>query len=147
MAERTAAPPEVRTLAEKIEWLIRRATPVERSPFSNAEVAALIRQTTGELVSYGTVWEWRSGRTTNPSKRVIRAVAQTFGVTPGFFFEEDTEDKPSAELAELMREIQDSGIDYSQVRALLQLSEAGRVAIAAVIEHTLRAEARASGST
>jgi transcriptional regulator with XRE-family HTH domain len=144
MTERTAAPSEVRTLAEKIEWLIRRATPAERAPFSNAEVAALIRQATGEAVSYGTVWEWRSGRTTNPSKRVMRAVAQTFGVTPGFFFEEDNEDQTSAELAALMREIRDSGIDHGQVRALLRLSESGRTAIAGVIEHTLQAEAKAT---
>lgn len=143
MAERTVAPPGVRTLAQKIEWLIRRDTLGDREPFTNAEVAALIQQSTGEKVSYGTIWEWRSGNTTNPSKRVIRAVAQTFDVTPDFFFEDDEEDLAAAELAELMREIQDSGIDYGQVRALLRLSESGRLAIAGVIEHTLQAEAKA----
>lgn len=37
----------LRTLADKVNWLISTAHPAGRGPYSNAEVAALIRKTTG----------------------------------------------------------------------------------------------------
>jgi hypothetical protein len=44
-------------LADKVNWLIYRAHPAGRGPFSNNEVAALIKDVTGEEVSYTTIWK------------------------------------------------------------------------------------------
>jgi hypothetical protein len=44
----TAAEPALRTLADKMNWLIDRARPTGRGPYTNAELAALIEQAAGE---------------------------------------------------------------------------------------------------
>jgi len=74
--------PALRTLADKVNWLIDRAHPAGRGPFSNNEVAALIKDVTGEDVSYTTIWKLRNGQAQNPQKRLIEALARTFGVPP-----------------------------------------------------------------
>ena len=76
--------PVFRTLADKVNWLIDRAHPAGRGPFSNNEVAALIKDVTGEEVSYTTIWKLRNGQAQNPQKRLIEALARTFGVPPAF---------------------------------------------------------------
>ena len=55
------AEPALRSLADKVNWLIDRARPVGRGSWSNAEVAELIERTTGERVSYTTIWKLRNG--------------------------------------------------------------------------------------
>lgn len=68
MAEETTggAEPALRSLADKVNWLIGRARPADGGSCSNAEVADLIEQTTGERVSYPTIWKLRNGRAANP---------------------------------------------------------------------------------
>ena len=63
----TEAEPALRSLADKVNWLIDRARPAGRGPCSNAEVADLIERTTGERVSYTTIWKLRNGQAANPS--------------------------------------------------------------------------------
>jgi len=53
--EGMAAEPALRSLADKVNWLIGRARPAGSGPYTNAELAALIERTTGEKVSYTTV--------------------------------------------------------------------------------------------
>jgi hypothetical protein len=69
--------PVLRTLADKVNWLIDRAHPAGRGPFSNNEVAALIKDVTGEEVSYTTIWKLRNSQAQNPQKRLIEALART----------------------------------------------------------------------
>jgi len=87
MPEQTAgstdAEPALRSLADKVNWLIDRARPAGRGSWSNAEVADLIERTTGERVSYTTIWKLRNGQTANPQMKLIEAMARTFGVQPG----------------------------------------------------------------
>src|SRR6476620_1157047 len=78
----------LRTLADKVNWLIDRAHPAGRGPFSNNEIAVLIKDATGEEVSYTTIWKLRNGQAQNPQKRLIEALARTFGVPPAFFFDD-----------------------------------------------------------
>jgi transcriptional regulator with XRE-family HTH domain len=80
------AEPALRSLADKVNWLIDRARPAD--PCSNAEVAGLIEQTTGERVSHTAIWKLRNGQAANPQMKLIEAMARTFGVPPGFFFED-----------------------------------------------------------
>jgi hypothetical protein len=46
----------------QLAGLIDRAHPAGRGPFSNNEVAALIKDVTGEEVSYTTIWKLRNGQ-------------------------------------------------------------------------------------
>ncbi len=61
--------PPLRTLADKVNWLISTAHPADRGPCSNAEVAALIRKTTGERVSHTTIWKLRNGQAVQQARQ------------------------------------------------------------------------------
>jgi transcriptional regulator with XRE-family HTH domain len=143
-ATRELADSSLETLAMKLDWLIEQAHPAGRGPYSNAEVASLVAQATGEKISYGAVWELRTGRTVNPTKRVIEALAQTFGVPAGFFFDDYGEDSARllADQVELLALIREADVDHGQLRAFLGLPPAARAAMTTLIEHTSGARAR-----
>src|ERR1700758_1376993 len=78
----------LRTLADKVNWLIDRAHPAGRGPYSNAELAGLVEKITGEQFSHTTIWKLRNGQASNPQMRLLQALARTFGVPPAFFFDD-----------------------------------------------------------
>ena len=130
----------LRTLADKVNWLIERAHPAGRGPYSNAEVSALIEKVTGEQFSHTTIWKLRNGQAANPQMRLIQALASTFGVPPAFFFDDYDEEKAALLLdqVELLTLIRDSGVTSTQLRALAALTPEARQAVADLIEHTAR---------
>jgi len=138
------ADPPLRTLADKINWLIDRAHPAGRGPYSNAEVTALIEKVTGEQFSHTTIWKLRNGQAANPQMRLIEALARTFGVPPAFFFPgyDDEQAGLLREQIELLALVRDTGVTSAQLRALLELTPAARQAVADLIEHTARTEAQ-----
>ena len=109
-AESTLA---LRTLADKVNWLIDRAHPAGRGPYTNNEVADLIEKTTGEQISYTQIWKLRNGQAQNPQMRLIEAMARTFGVPAAFFFPEFDEKQAGLlqEQVELLAMIRDADID------------------------------------
>ncbi len=125
------AGPALRSLADKVNWLIDRARPVGRGSCSNAEVAELIERTTGERVSYTTIWKLRNGQAANPQMKLIEAMARTFGVPPGFFFADHGTDQAGLlqEEVELLALVRSAGISAAQLRAVLGLSPAARQAV------------------
>jgi transcriptional regulator with XRE-family HTH domain len=127
-----------RTLAEKVNWLIEHAHPAGRGPYSNAEIVALIEKATGEEFSHTTIWKLRNGQSTNPQMRLIEALVQTFGVPPGYFFEDFDERQAGllAEQVELLAIIREAGITAVQLRALAGLSDEGRQVIVDLIKRT-----------
>ena len=135
--------PALRTLADKVNFLIDRAHPAGRGPFSNNEVADLIRHATGEDVSYTTIWKLRNGQAQNPQKRLIEALARTFGVPPAFFFDDyDEQADLLQEQVELLALVRDASITSAQLRAILELSPAARQAITDLVEATTRDDTR-----
>jgi transcriptional regulator with XRE-family HTH domain len=132
----------LRTLADKVNWLIDRAHPAGRGPYSNAEIAALIEKVSGEEFSHTTIWKLRNGQAANPQMRLIQALARTFGVPPAFFFDDYSEQQAGllGEQVELLTLIRDSGITSADVRALADLSPAARRAVADLIAHTAQTE-------
>src|SRR6202050_2057445 len=110
-----------RTLAEKGEWLIERAQPAGRGPYSNAEVTTLIEKATGEQFSHTTIWKLRNGQAANPQMRLVAALARTFGVPPAFFFDDYDTTQPGllAEQVELLALVRDTGVTSAQLRCLL----------------------------
>ncbi len=142
--ERTAAEPALRTLADKVNWLIDRARPAGRGPYTNAELAALIERTTGEKVSYTTVWKLRNGQAANPQMKLIAALARTFGVPPGFFFDDSGEDQAGLlhEQVELLALVRHARVSSIQLRMILELSpEAREAVIDLIVALTARDEA------
>ena len=135
--------PALRTLADKVNWLIDRAHPAGRGPFSNNEIAALIKDAAGEEVSYTTIWKLRNGQAQNPQKRLIEALARTFGVPPAFFFDDyDEQAGMLEEQVELLALVRDARISSAHLRAILELSPEARQAIVSLVEATACDDAR-----
>jgi transcriptional regulator with XRE-family HTH domain len=136
--------PTLRTLADKVNWLIDRAHPAGRGPFSNNEVAALIKDVTGEEVSYTTIWKLRNGQAQNPQKRLIEALARTFGVPSAFFFDDYDPGQAGLlhEQVELLALVRDARITSAQLRAILELSPQARQAITDLAAATVRDDTR-----
>jgi ESX-1-secreted protein regulator len=129
--EGTAAEPTLRTLADKVNWLIDQARPAGRGPLTNAEVAALIERATGEQASHTTVWKLRNGQAANPQMKLLAALARTFGVHPGFFFDDFDENQAGLlqEQVELLALVRDASVSSTQLRVFLELSPEARRAI------------------
>src|SRR6201995_3716056 len=140
--------PVLRTLADKVNWLMDPAARAGRGPYTNNEVADLIEKTTGEQISYTQIWKLRNGKAQNPQMRLIEAMAKTFGVPAAFFFPEFDEKQAGLlqEQVELLAMIRDARIDTEQLRAILGLSPEARRAITDLIAVTARDEARRRGT-
>jgi len=106
-------------------------------------VAALIKDVTGEEVSYTTIWKLRNGQAQNPQKRLIEALARTFGVPPAFFFDDYNEQAGLVrEQVELLALVRDARVSSTQLRAILELSPQARQAITDLAEATARDDTR-----
>lgn len=136
--------PALRSLAEKVSWLIQAAHPAGRGPYSISEVCFLIHRATGEQVSHTTIWKLANGQSQNPSKRLIELLAKTFGVPPAFFFDDYDEEQLGLlkDQVELLTLVRDAKITSAEFRALLGLDTEGRRAVASAITRTARAEAQ-----
>src|ERR1700684_559662 len=147
-AESAESTQPLRTLGDKPNWLIDRAHPADRGPYTNTEVADLIKKTTGEEISYTQIWKLRNGQAQNPQMRLIEAMAKTFGVPAAFFFPEFDEKQAGLlqEQVELLAMIRDARVDTAQLRAILGLSPEARRAITDLIAVTARDEARRRGA-
>ena len=145
----TAAGPAGHTLADKVNWLIDRARPAGRGPYTNAELAALIERATGKQVSHTTVWKLRNGQAANPQMKLIAALARTFGVHLGFFFDDFDENQAGLlhEQAELLAPVRNACVSSTQLRVFLGLSPEARQAIIDLIAAvTARDEAPRHGA-
>jgi transcriptional regulator with XRE-family HTH domain len=129
----------LRTLADKVNWLIDNAHPAGRGPYSNTEVTQLIEKATGEQFSHTTIWKLRNGQAINPQMRLVEALAKTFGVPPAFFFSDYDDDQQARllrEQVELLALIRDSKVTAAQLRSLLELSPEALQAVADLVRHT-----------
>ena len=73
-------------------------------------------------------WHEASGQATNPRKRLIEAMARTFGVRPSFFFGDHDENQADLiqEEVEMLAMIRDASITADQLRPFLRLSPQAR---------------------
>ena len=135
----------LKTLADKVNWVLDKAHPAGRGRFSDAEVCFKIHAATGEQISTTTIWKLRNGQLTNPQLRVIEALAKTFGVPAGFFLDDYDEEKLGLwrEQVELLALIRDAGITAAEFRAFLGLDAEGRKAVAGLIERAARGDTQA----
>ncbi|WP_406633259.1 XRE family transcriptional regulator [Amycolatopsis sp. WGS_07] len=127
------------SLAEKIEKLFDVVRKPGRDQYSNEEVASACREATGETFSATYLWQLRTGRRDNPTKRHLEALAGFFQVPPAYFFDDEQSAKIAEEL-ELLGALRDAGVRDVALRAV-NLSRAGLGTISDMIDAIARREA------
>jgi transcriptional regulator with XRE-family HTH domain len=138
-----AQPPRTLTLAEKLDHLFRTMHPRNRGEVSYAEVAEGIRAGGGPSISASYLWELRTGRADNPTKRHLEALADYFGVNPSYFFDEEAAQRIEEQL-DMLAALRDVGVRAIALRSS-GLSPEGLAAIRGVIEHVRRVEGLPNG--
>lgn len=106
-----------KTLAEKTEWLFQHCrNPRDNAPYSNARLAHRIEALCGFSVTPTTIWNIRTGRSDNPSWKLIEGIAKAFGVSTLYFTDENAEDRTQEELA-LLEVLRDADVRTLALRA------------------------------
>jgi transcriptional regulator with XRE-family HTH domain len=126
------------TLAQKIDALFRVVRRPSHEPFSHEEVAKTCRDATGESFSATYLWQLRTGRRDNPTKRHLEALAAFFQVPVAYFFEDDRGAAIAQEL-ELLGALRDAGVRSMALRAV-NLSPEGVGTISDMIDVIARRE-------
>ncbi|RKT19157.1 helix-turn-helix protein [Streptomyces sp. 1114.5] len=132
------------TLAERIDRLFQTIRRPSHEPYSNEEVARACREASGESFSATYLWQLRTGRRDNPTKRHLEALAQFFQVPPAYFFDDGLSEQIAEELA-LLGALRDAGVREVALRAVT-LSPEGLGTISDMIEAIARREARSQRS-
>ncbi|QRP44471.1 helix-turn-helix transcriptional regulator [Amycolatopsis sp. FDAARGOS 1241] len=132
------------SLADKIDQLFHVVRRPDREQYSHEEVARACREATGESFSTTYLWQLRTGRRDNPTKRHLEALAQFFGVPPAYFFDDGQSAKIAEELA-LLGALRDAGVRDVALRAVT-LSPDGLDTISDMIDAIARREAAKSGT-
>ena len=87
MAESSGLPETL--LADRLDHLFRTVHPKDRGPYTHAEVAEAINAAAQDgVISATSVWQLRTGRRDNPTRRHLSALAAFFGVSPMYFFDD-----------------------------------------------------------
>ena len=131
MAEKADQPETL--LARRLDHLFRTVHPKDRGPYTHAEVADAVNKAAGDGVISGTyVWQLRTGRRDNPTRKHLSALAAFFGVSPMYFFD-DAEAGRDAVQAELITALKDGSVREMTLRAA-GLSDRSLKAIRDMIE-------------
>lgn len=135
--------PGAASLAEKIDALFRVVRRPSHEQFSHEEVAKACREATGESFSATYLWQLRTGRRDNPTKRHLEALAQFFQVPVAYFFDDERGAAIAKEL-ELLGALRDAGVRSVALRAV-NLSPQGVDTISDMIDVIARRERREQG--
>lgn len=127
-----------RTFAELLDYLFKEVHPNDRGSYTYAEVSKGIRDTSGVAISASAIQQLRTGINTNPKMQTIRALAGFFGVSPGYFFDEDVAKRTRAEI-QVVAAMRDQGVRKVALRAN-GLSTSSLQMLNAVIDQARRLE-------
>ncbi|WP_329454402.1 helix-turn-helix domain-containing protein [Streptomyces sp. NBC_01497] len=139
-AHAPASPP---TLSDRIDALFRIVRRPSREQYSHEEVARACREATGETFSATYLWQLRTGRRDNPTKRHLEALAQFFDVPVAYFFDDEQGAGIAREL-ELLGALRDASVRSVALRAV-NLSPEGVGTISDMIDVIARREQGAQG--
>lgn len=126
-----------RSLADKVDLLFRTVRP-PKGEFSYQDVATSLQDGGGPTISATYIWQLRRGLRDNPTKKHLEALAQFFGVTPSYFFDEDSARRIEAEL-QLLTAMRDPSVRALALRSA-ELSPDGVAALTAMAEQVARLE-------
>lgn len=130
------------SLADKLNALFERAYPASQGrPYTNREAAAMIRAKGGQI-SDVYIWQLRKGLRTNPTKDHLESLADFFGVSPAYFFEQDVTDRTLSDLStlETLRRLKPAQVSLRTVLEQEGLSAESRELIQQVIQRCLELE-------
>lgn len=127
-----------KTFAERLDFLIRTVRPAGQGEYTYEELAAEIAGRGGPTISGSYIWQLRTGKKDNPTKKHIEALASFFGVPAAYFFDAKEAERIDAEL-KLLAAMRDSGVRSIALRSS-GLSRASLEAISIMIEQTRRLE-------
>ncbi|WP_127360941.1 helix-turn-helix domain-containing protein [Actinacidiphila soli] len=105
-----------RTLAEKIDYLFTTVHPKNRGPYTYEEVASGIKRSGGPTISASYVWQLRTGAKDNPTMKHLEALSGFFGVSPSYFFNEETSERIAANLS-MLASMRDNQVRSVALRA------------------------------
>ncbi|MFI1868682.1 XRE family transcriptional regulator [Streptomyces jumonjinensis] len=105
------------SLAHRLDRLFEVVYPAGRGPYSNDEVAALLKERGGPTVSGTYLWQLRRGHRDNPTMRHLEALAGFFRVPAGYFFDEAVATRVEVELNTLER-LREAGVQRVALRAV-----------------------------
>jgi transcriptional regulator with XRE-family HTH domain len=127
--------------ASRLERLFQTAHPVNRGPYTPAQVATAINDEAGEEVISGAyIWQLRTGRRDNPTYKHLVVLSRFFGVSPAYFF--DDADTQRGDLpAEVLLALQDDRL-REIVLAGAGLSERSLRIIKDMVDNTRTLETR-----
>ncbi|MFF5175407.1 hypothetical protein ACFY3U_22630 [Micromonospora sp. NPDC000089] len=139
MAE--ADEPVGETFAQRLNWLFLHVTDPAGKPYSVRHVANELTRR-GFKISHTHLSNLRQGRTPDPRRSVVDAIAAFFGQPPSFFAEA-SEDQHEQRL---VRALNDPHIKQVAMRLIdARLSPEGHAAVVAMIEQVQRLETAARG--
>ncbi len=133
-----------RTFAELLDYLFREVHPKGRGPYTYAEVSQGIRDSTGVTISASAIQQLRTGTNTNPKMHTIRALAAFFGVSAGYFFDEDETERQRAEI-QVITAMRDQDVRRVALRAN-GLSTSSLHMLSTMIEQARRLEGMSTES-
>ncbi|MFC9250307.1 XRE family transcriptional regulator [Amycolatopsis thailandensis] len=139
MEEKVAEPRET-TLTSRIDRLFQVVRRPNGEQHSHEEVARACRESTGESFSAAYLWQLRTGRRDNPTKRHLEALAAFFQVPPAYFFD-DEQGRALAEEIELLGALRNNAVRNLALRAVT-LSEEGLGTVADIVEAISRRESK-----
>lgn len=125
-------------LSEKLNHLFHTIHPRDRGEYSNEDVAEAIRSRGGPTISATYLWQLRKGLRDNPTKKHLEALADFFGVSPAYFFDDAAAAQIKAEL-ELLAALRDASVRDLALRAF-GLSTESLTALAEMIERVRQLE-------
>jgi ESX-1-secreted protein regulator len=131
-----------KTLADKIDHLLKTVHPAGRGPYTYAEIERELRRLGKATISGSYLWQLHKGERDNPTKKHLEALASFFGVPPAYFFDDELASRVEAELADLVA-LRDAGVRNLAQRAA-GLPPRGREAVRQIIEALHGADANQS---
>jgi transcriptional regulator with XRE-family HTH domain len=127
------------SLADKLNRLFDTVYPAGRgTPYSNKEVAGAIRASGGSI-SDVYIWQLRTGRRDNPTRDHLAALANFFGVSPAYFFDERAAAQTTADADVRLRPEQ---VSLRSVLASQGLSPESQTLIQQLVDRCLELEGR-----
>ncbi|EMD25737.1 helix-turn-helix domain-containing protein [Amycolatopsis azurea] len=132
--------PRETTLTSRIDRLFQVVRRPNGEQHSHEEVARACRESTGESFSAAYLWQLRTGRRDNPTKRHLEALAAFFQVPPAYFFD-DEQGRALAEEIELLGALRNNAVRNLALRAVT-LSEEGLGTVTDIVEAISRRESR-----
>jgi transcriptional regulator with XRE-family HTH domain len=125
---------EARNFAQLLDCLFSEIHPPGRGPYTYAEVAQGIKDASGVSISASAIQQLRTGINTNPKLQTIRALADFFGVAPGYFFDDAAADRTRAEI-QVVAAMRDQDVRRVALRAGGLSADSLRM-VATVIDQT-----------